>query len=156
MIAARAPLPGVNFRNLIFWRKEFLKPGRCAVREPSVNPAQPHRISTPMPDDLAQPPLGKHGGKRPGAGRPRKGEKREKKQGDGVTSKPQRGHSVAYICARLERDGFDRLLEGVRTFKISAYAAGEAAGYFERPPPRGTGSQNQARKRAWDIRAMIL
>src|SRR5262249_24441281 len=66
--------------------------------------AQPQFISTQMPDDF-DPPLGKHGGVRPGAGRPRKGEIRERKiqrddVGDRVTSSSRgnsRGNSHAYV-----------------------------------------------------------
>jgi hypothetical protein len=114
-----------------------------------------------MPDDLAQPPLGKHGGKRPGAGRPKRGERREKKQHHRDKLKSHYGNSADYICARLERDGHLRLLEGVRNLKISAYEAGVQAGYRLRPPNRGTGSDNAAKRRAWalhklDVRALII
>lgn len=94
-----------------------------------------------MPDDFDLTPLGKHGGPRPGAGRPRKGEVRVKKQNHRV------GSSYGYILARLARDGRRDLLEGIRSRKISAYAAGVEAGYCKRPEPRGTGSENQARAR---------
>jgi hypothetical protein len=108
-----------------------------------------------MPDDLARPKLGSHGGKRPGAGRPRKGETREKKQGDDVTSKSQRGHSVDYLRSRLLRDGHIALVEAIDAHRISTFTAAEAVGYVGRPPPRGTGSDNQAKKRAWDVKALI-
>jgi len=108
-----------------------------------------------MPDDLAQPPLGKHGGKRPGAGRPRKGERREKNQNHRINLKSQYGNSAEYICRRLARDGHLRLLEGVRSLRISAYEASIQAGYYRRPPPTGRGSDNAAKRRAWDGRTLI-
>jgi len=154
-VAAPADLEKYIPRHFDFGRKEFLKPGRCAIPEPGVNPAHPQLSGESMPDDLAQPPLGKHGGKRPGAGRPRKGETREKNQPHRVSLKSQYGNSADYICARLERDGHLRLLEGVRNLKISAYEAGVQAGYCRRPVNRGGGSDNQAKRRAWDVRALI-
>jgi hypothetical protein len=108
-----------------------------------------------MPDNLAAPQLNKHGGKRPGAGRPKKGETRKKNQRFDVTSKPTRGHSVNYIIARLQRDGLTKWIEAIHQGKLSAFAVACELGWAKRPTNLGTGSQNAARKRAWDIRAMI-
>jgi hypothetical protein len=108
-----------------------------------------------MSDNFGVTPLGKHGGKRPGAGRPRKGETREKNQNHRVSSKNQYGSSYAYITSRLARDGRHDLLEGIRNGKISAFAAGCEAGYCKRPAPRGNGSQNQARARDWAMHKLL-
>jgi hypothetical protein len=96
-----------------------------------------------MPDDLGQiAKLQPHGGKRV------KGE-----HGD-ITLK-MRGTSRAYIIARLRRDGHDVLLAGVLSGRISAFAAGEEAGYLRRREVRGTGSQNQERARDWAMHKVL-
>jgi hypothetical protein len=70
--------------------------------------------------------------------------------------KPKGGTNFEYIVARLERDKHHRLLEGIRSGQLSAYAAGVAAGYFKR---RKTvcepGTHNKSKRIAWDIRALI-
>src|SRR5215472_10592507 len=73
-------------------------------------------------------PLGQHGGKRPGAGRPRKGELREKRRP--ASDKLNSPTGSRYIIARLKRDANEgvktaaTLLEGIRDGLISPYAAG--------------------------------
>lgn len=87
--------------------------------------------------------LGKHGGPRV------KGQR-------GANSTLSRGTtSREYIIARLERDGLTKWLEAIHQGKLSAFAVACQLGWARRPPPLGTGSQNQARKRAWDVRALI-
>jgi hypothetical protein len=76
--------------------------------------------------------LGKQGGARPGAGRPKKGgrlEPKEENQGDNITLNSKRGTSRAYILARLDRDGHAGLAAKVRAKELSANAAAEEAGY---------------------------
>jgi hypothetical protein len=114
-------------------------------------------ISTPMPDNLDQP-LGKHGGVRRGAGRPRKGESRERKnQGDNPTSRVtlNRGNSVDYILARLEREGLTDWIEAIRMRRVSAFAAAVELGWAKRPQTLSQGNCNQSRKRKFDIAALI-
>jgi len=96
-----------------------------------------------MDDNLSPPKLGKHGGPR------RKGQ-----QGDNITLK--RGStSREYILARLERDGLTKWIEAIQQGKLTPFAVACELGWAKRPPPLGTGSENQARKRAWDVRALI-
>jgi hypothetical protein len=75
-------------------------------------------------------------------------------QGDNVTLK-MRGNSRGYLIARLKRDGFDDLLAGFLEGKISAFTAAEIAGFRTRRAIRGTGSQNQAKKIAWDVHKVL-
>ena len=101
-----------------------------------------------MVDDLG-PVLGQHGGPRPGAGRPRKGEIRgpKKRSNSKFTGSD-------YVIARLERDARDGvrtaaiLLQGVRDGLISPYAAACEMNYARRPEPTGRGSENAFRKAA--------
>jgi hypothetical protein len=105
--------------------------------------AQLKLISTPMPDDLDQPKLGKHGGKRT------KGQ-----QGDNVTLR-SRGNSREYILARLEREGLTDWIEAIRMRRISAFAVAVELGWCKRPQTLHGENCNQARRRAFDIRALI-
>jgi hypothetical protein len=79
-----------------------------------------------MSDVFGITPLGQHGGKRPGAGRPRKGEVRPPKQR--VLNSRSSG-SVDYIIARLKRDAADGcrdagiLLDGICRNLISPHTA---------------------------------
>jgi len=104
--------------------------------------AQLKLISTPMPDDLGQPKLGKHGGKRI------KGQ-----QGNAVTLR-SRGNSRDYILARLEREGLTDWIEAILLRKISAFAVAVELGWAKRPQTLSGENCNQARRRAFDIRAL--
>ena len=131
---------------------------RCAHGKTGAIFAQLQFILALMPDVLGQPKLGKHGGVRPGAGRPKKGEIRERKnQGDkkdnAVTL--NRGNSVDYIIARLEREGLVHWIEAIRMRRISAFAAAVELGWVKRPRTLSGENCNQARRRAFDIRALI-
>jgi hypothetical protein len=114
-----------------------------------------------MSDDPDVIPLGPHGGRRPGAGRPRKGEVREKPQRIRGTLNSRGSNSSDYIVARLARDARDgvrtaaALLEGVRSGKISAYTAGCEMNYCKRPEPLGTGSENAAKRRDWALHKLL-
>jgi hypothetical protein len=106
-------------------------------------------------DTFGVVPLGQHGGKRPGAGRPRKGEVRPPKR----PSPPRTGSD--YILGRLLRDANDGcreaavLLQGISDNLISPYAAGEEMSYVRRPEPNGRGSENMARARAWRLHRLF-
>jgi len=112
-----------------------------------------------MSDDLDITPLGAHGGKRPGSGRPRKGEIRAPRIRDSLKS--QRMSRTAYVVARLARDANDGcreaavLLAGVRDNLISPYTAGCEMNYFKRVEPNGRGSENQARSRDWALHKLL-
>lgn len=100
-------------------------------------------ISTPMPDELGQPKLGKHGGPRI------KGQ-----QSAGSTLK--RGStSVDYILARLEREGLTDWIEAIRMRRISAFAVAVELGWAKRPQTLHGENCNQAKRRAFDIRRLI-
>src|SRR5262249_31741974 len=106
-----------------------------------------------MSDLFGITPLGQHGGKRPGAGRPRKGEIRPPRAGATLNS---RGRSTyAYILARLARDAQEGcreaaiLLEGVHNNLISAYAAGCEMNYVKRRELSGRGSPNVTKRNDW-------
>jgi|SRR5262249_1895572 hypothetical protein len=112
-----------------------------------------------MPDNFDQPKLGRHGGVRAGAGRPKKGEIRERKnQGDNVgdhVTLNSRGNSVDYIVARLRREGLTDWIEAIRARRISAFAVAVELGWAKRPQTLHGENCNQARRRAFDIRALI-
>jgi hypothetical protein len=64
------------------------------------------------------------------------------------------GTSATYILGRLRNEGRFDLAEAVESGRLSAFAAGEAAGYMKRPEVLGTGSPNQRRKRQHQVRAI--
>jgi hypothetical protein len=114
-----------------------------------------------MSDDFGVVPLGQHGGRRPGAGRPRKGETREKPQRIRGTLNSRGSNNSDYIVARLARDANDgvktaaALLEGVRSGVITPFAAGVEMNYTKRPEPNGRGSENAARRRDWALHKLL-
>ena len=59
------------------------------------------------------------------------------------------GTSIQYIRSRLERAGEWDLLRAIDERQVSAYAAGEAAGLFQRPRTLGTGSTTRTKRRIW-------
>ena len=112
-----------------------------------------------MSDTSSVIPISQHGGRRPGAGRPRKGEVRlPKKHG---SLKSTGSHSRAYILGRLARDAAAGcrdagiLLAGVTSQVISAYAAGCEMNYCRRPEPTGRGSENMAKARDWALHRLL-
>src|SRR5215813_1344115 len=96
-----------------------------------------------MPDDCAQPKLGKWGGPRI------KGQQ-------GATA-PRGSTSVNYILRRLEREGFTDLIEGIRARRISAFATAVELGWARRPQTLHGENSNQAKRRryAFDAKAWI-
>jgi len=97
-----------------------------------------------MADDVVQPPkLQKHGGVRI------KGQ-----QGAVI----KRGStSVDYILARLAREGYTDLIEGIRMRRISAFAVACELGWARRPETVRGPNSNQAKRRryAFDAKAWI-
>jgi hypothetical protein len=95
-----------------------------------------------MPDDPDQPKLGQWGGPRI------KGQQ-------GANSNLKRGStSYDYILARLEREGLTEWIEAIRMRRISAFAAACELGWARRRI-LGTGSENQAKRRAFEIRRLL-
>src|SRR5262245_41534564 len=108
-----------------------------------------------MPDDDLRP-LGKHGGARKGAGRPKKGEqKNQSDKKDDAVNLNLRGNSVDYIIARLQREGLMHWVEAVRARRVSAFAAAVELGWAKRPQTLHGENCNQARRRRFDVRALI-
>ena len=70
-------------------------------------------------------------------------------------SRKPNGTNRDYILNRLERDGHHVLLDAVRYRRISAYAAGVAAGYYRRRPTLLGGESQQARRRRHEIAKLI-
>jgi hypothetical protein len=64
------------------------------------------------------------------------------------------GTSASYILGRLRNEGRFDLAQAVEDGRLSAFAAGEAAGYLKRPEILGSGSPNQRRKRQHQLRAL--
>ena len=113
-------------------------------------------FATPMSDLFGViTPLQQHGGRRPGAGRPRKGEVRPPKR----PSPPRTGSD--YILGRLTRDAADGvrnaaiLLEGISKNLISPWAAGVEMNYVRRREVTGRGSENMARARDWRLHRLF-
>jgi hypothetical protein len=95
-----------------------------------------------MPDDPDQPKLGQWGGPRI------KGQQ-------GANSTLKRGStSYDYILARLEREGLTEWIEAIRMRRISAFATACELGWARRRI-LGTGSENQAKRRAFEIRRLL-
>ena len=109
-------------------------------------------------DTFGVVPLGQHGGKRPGAGRPRKGQPRREKTDATLKSAPDRS---GYILRRLVRDAQDGvrdagiLLAGIRDGKITEYAAGVEYGICKRREPNGRGSENATRRNDWAMHRLF-
>ena len=93
--------------------------------------------------------LGQHGGKR------------LKGQRNANGTLKRGSNSVDYIIARLERDAREGcreagvLLNGIRSGKISAYAAGCEMNYTRRREPNGRGSENMTKRRDWALHKLL-
>ena len=118
-------------------------------KNPALSCGRFSAISTPMSDDPGSPvrKLGKHGG-------PRVRGQGYAKAAD-VTLPRQRGHSRQYILARLEREGFDDWLAAIESGKLSAYAAAVELGWVKRPPTQRGQNSNQAKRRRFNVQALI-
>jgi hypothetical protein len=97
-----------------------------------------------MDSDPGPSKLGQHGGRRI------RGQRL-----DNISLNTGGGTSRDYIIARLQREECFDLVDAILTRKISAYAVAVELGWVKRRKTLGTGSENQARKRAFDIRALI-
>jgi hypothetical protein len=103
-------------------------------------------------DTFGVVPLGQHGGRREGAGRPKKGEVRPPKQ-----PKPPllKSGTSDYVVARLTRDAADGcrdagiLLNGIYAGLISPHTAACEMNYVRRREPTGRGSPNVGKKIDW-------
>src|SRR5262245_1338349 len=110
-----------------------------------------------MSDDFDVPPLGQHGGKRPGAGQPRKDEVPPPKQ----PRANLKSQGSEYAIARLTRDANDGvksaqlLLEGIRAGLISVHTAACEMNYRQRREPNGRGSENVAKRRDWALHRLL-
>jgi hypothetical protein len=111
-------------------------------------------------DTFGVVPLGQHGGRRPGAGRPKKGEVRPPKQPRSVLNSPS-SSSFDYITRRLARDARDGcreagiLLEGIHRGLISAHTAACEMNYCQRREPTGRGSQNVSKRIDWALHKLF-
>ena len=68
----------------------------------------------------------------------------------------QRGTSRRYLIRRLRREGRPDLAEAIERDQIAAYAVACALGWQRRQNVRGTGSGNQAKRRAACLRDLGL
>jgi len=93
-----------------------------------------------MDDELR---LGRHGGPR------RKGQRASN------GSLVKHGAGRGYILARLRREGLTDWIAAIEARKVSAFAVAVELGWFTRPPIRGTGSQNAARTRNWQLHRLL-
>jgi hypothetical protein len=111
-----------------------------------------------MPDEFGITPLGQHGGRRPGAGRPRKGVVRQEKTSATLKSTPDQS---GYIRRRLARDARDGvrdaaiLLRGILEGRVSEFAAGVEYGICKRREPTGRGSENATRRNDWAMHRLF-
>ena len=71
-----------------------------------------------------------------------------------LTLMSARGTSRTYIVERLRREGMPDLADAVEDGQVSAYAIACELGWQKRPEPLGTGSPNEAKRRAWRLRAL--
>jgi hypothetical protein len=65
------------------------------------------------------------------------------------------GTSREYLLDRLVRAGRPDLVEAVEAGFVSAYAVAVEMGWMKRPVPLGTGSQNQAKRRRFQLDALM-
>jgi hypothetical protein len=68
----------------------------------------------------------------------------------------QRGTSRRYLIRRLRREGRPDLARAVESGSVSAYEIAVALGWQARQNVRGTGSTNQAKRRAFRLQALGL
>jgi hypothetical protein len=66
------------------------------------------------------------------------------------------GNHRAYLLDQLRRAGRHDLVQAVEDGQVSAFAAATALGLRKRRPVLGTGSRNQAKRRAFRLRALGL
>jgi hypothetical protein len=65
------------------------------------------------------------------------------------------GTNRAHILSRLRREGFVEYADAVEAGTISAFAIAVRLGWARRPPTRGTGSSNAAKKREQQLDAVM-
>jgi hypothetical protein len=65
------------------------------------------------------------------------------------------GTSVEYLTDRLRRAGRLDLLDAIAGGKISVFAAAEAAGFVRRRAVTGRGSPNAAKRRRFQLQALL-
>ena len=65
------------------------------------------------------------------------------------------GTSREYLLDRLRRVGPPDLVEAVEAGHVSAYAVACEMGWMRRPAPIGTGSTNQAKRRRFQLDALM-
>jgi len=65
------------------------------------------------------------------------------------------GTSRAYLLDRLQKAGRFDLLEGIARGRISVLTAAEAAGFVRRRPATGRGSPNAAKRRRFQLQALL-
>jgi hypothetical protein len=111
---------------------------------------------TDNPDIFDVPPLAQHGGRRTGAGRPRRGEIRPKKQ-----PKPQ-DKGTAYVIGRLKRDAAlgvkaaALLLSGISAGLITPHQAALEMNFRQRREPSGRArSENVTRSKDWAMHKLM-
>jgi hypothetical protein len=103
-------------------------------------------------------PLGQHGGRRAGSGRPRKGQPRREKPSTILKSVPDQS---GYIRRRLARDARDGvrdaaiLLRGILEGRVSEFAAGVEYGICKRREPTGRGSENVTKRNDWKMHRLF-
>jgi hypothetical protein len=68
----------------------------------------------------------------------------------------QRGTSRSYLLRRLRRAGRPDLVAAIEDGRVSAYAVAVALGWQTRQNVRGTGSTNEAKRRAVRLRDLGL
>jgi hypothetical protein len=116
-------------------------------------------VAMPNDSDLfGVVPLQAHGGRREGAGRPRKGQPRREKPSTILKSVPDQS---GYIRRRLARDARDGvrdaaiLLRGILEGRVSEYAAGVEYGICKRREPNGRGSENVTKRNDWRMHRLF-
>jgi hypothetical protein len=70
---------------------------------------------------------------------------------------PRRHHGTSrdYLLDRLRRAGRSDLVAAVEQGLVSAYAVAVEMGWMRRPVPFGTGSTNQAKRRRYQLDAVM-
>jgi hypothetical protein len=66
-----------------------------------------------------------------------------------------RGTGRDYLLSRLAREGRVDWLAAIASGRLTAYAAAVELGWIRRPPTFSGGASNQAKRRAFRVRALI-
>jgi hypothetical protein len=111
----------------------------ASIGQPALNRRAPTSTSNRPRVMAEEPQLAGHGGKRV----------------KGAQVVRQHGTSKGYIVSRLRREGLTHLVAAIESGRVSAFACGVELGWIKRRPILGTGSPNAAKRRRYQLNALL-